>query len=330
VWIRGNFFIPDARRFWIRPSISFLTKYITDNNITHVVSSGPPHSMHLIALGLKKKFPALKWVADFRDPWTNIDFYEKLMLSERADRRHRKMEKEVLLAADLVLSIGHTMNEEFKVTYKDAGGTKQSKFQVLTNGFDSADLATQHIAKDEKFSIAHIGTLVKDRNAPVLWKVLKDMVEQNSAFRALLQIKLVGKVDFYVKQQIAGHHLEPYVKYIDYLPHDEVIVEQRKSKVLLLLANDTKNAKGILTGKMFEYIATGVPVLAIGPMDGDMATVLIETNAGLISDFNDEVLLRRNIEVLFSGQVIVPDPGAVNKYSRHELTKRLCQMLDEL
>jgi glycosyltransferase involved in cell wall biosynthesis len=328
VWIRGNFFIPDARRFWIRPSVKYLSKYVRDNGISHVISSGPPHSMHLIALGLKKKNPELKWIADFRDPWTNIDFYEKLMLSSRADGKHRRMEAEVLLRSDLVLSVGFTMNEEFKEIYKKAGGEEVSKFHVLTNGFDVADLLSDDIIKDEKFSIAHIGTLVKDRNPRALWKMLQAMVQTNKDFASMLQIKLVGKVDFFVKEQLKAHGLDVFVKYIEYLPHDEVIKEQRRSKVLLLLANDSRNAKGILTGKIFEYMATGVPVLAIGPPDGDMARVLSETNSGLISDFDDEIKLKEHIEMLFRGEVIISNVGKVNQYSRHELTKKLCLMLD--
>ena len=135
VWIRGNFFIPDARRFWIKPSIKFLETYLSENKIDYVISSGPPHSMHLIALGLKRKFPLLKWLADFRDPWTNIDFYEKLMLTPMADKKHHRLELSVIKSADCVLSIGSSMSEEFKEMYKASGGINFSKFKVITNGF---------------------------------------------------------------------------------------------------------------------------------------------------------------------------------------------------
>ena len=139
-----------------------------------------------------------------------------------------------------------------------------------------------------------------------------------------------NKVDFFVKEQLKAHGLDIFVKYIEYLPHDEVIKEQRRSKVLLLLANDTKNAKGILTGKLFEYMATGVPILAVGPPDGDMAMVLAETAAGLISDFSDDAKLKEHIEKLFAGEIIASNVDKVNQYSRHELTKRLCTFLDKL
>lgn len=330
VWIRGNFFIPDARRFWIKPSIRYLSDYIQTNTITHVISTGPPHSMHLIALGLKKKFKQLRWLADFRDPWTNIDFYEKLMLSSWADKKHHRQEMSVLKEADIVLSIGNAMNEELREMYLDAGGENPSKFRVITNGFDAEDVSNSEVLKDKKFSVAHIGTLVKDRNPEVLWQVLQDLVKNNLEFKKQLEIKLVGKVDFYVKEQLKAYGLQKYIRMIDYLPHAEVIEEQRRSRVLLLLVNNTKNAKGILTGKFFEYMASGSPILAIGPVDGDLAAILRETNTGLISDFEDKETLRKNILAWFEGGTMGKNEGAVQRYSRYELTRKLCSVLDTM
>lgn len=330
VWIRGNFFIPDARKYWIKPSINYLEDYIQKNKIELVISSGPPHSMHLIAFGLKNKFASLKWIADFRDPWTNIDFYEKLMLSSWADREHHKQELSVLQNADIVLSIGQTMSDEFLEMYKNAGGKDTDKFKVITNGFDSEDLNTGTIQKDKKFSIAHIGTLVKDRNPQVLWKVLKKIASEDADFKAQLEIKLVGKIDIFVKEQLEQFGLTQFVNKIDYLPHNKVIEEQQRSKLLLLLVNNTKNAKGILTGKFFEYMSAKVPILAIGPVDGDLAKIINETNTGLISDFNDEVSLEKNILAYFNGKASEANEAKVNKYSRKELTKQLCLLLDEL
>lgn len=330
VWIRGNFFIPDARRFWIKPSIAYLQKYITDNNIQYVISSGPPHSMHLIALGLKKKFPQLKWLADFRDPWTNIDFYEKLMLSAMANRRHHQLELNVLKNADVVLSIGTSMRDEFAQMYLKAFGQRSSKFKVITNGFDKQDTGNRHLDKDKKFSIAHIGTLVKDRNPDVLWRVLANLIKYNKTFEAQLEIKLVGKVDIFVNEQLEHYDLTRFVNKINYLPHDQVIEEQQKSKLLLLLVNNTKNAKGILTGKFFEYMASGSPVLAIGPEDGELADIIQKTGCGLMSGFTNENQLEKNIMAFFNGTVTQRNEQEINNYERSILTKHLCELLDQM
>ena len=330
IWIRGNFFIPDARKFWIKPSVNYLNAYLKNTKIDYIISSGPPHSMHMIALGLKKQNPKLKWLADFRDPWTNIDFYEKLRLTRLADKKHHTLELNVLQNANIVLSVGETMNNEFQEIYKKNGGIDFEKFKVITNGFDDEDLKSDAISKDRKFSIAHIGTLVKDRNPNVLWKVLQKICNENENFKASLEIKLVGKIDVYVKEAIEKYGLNAYVKKIDYLPHDKVIEEQQRSRVLLLLVNNTKNAKGILTGKIFEYMSARVPVLAIGPTDGDLAQIINETRTGLISDFDDEITLERNILDLFFGKCIDVDIKEVNKYSRKNLTKELCEILNKL
>ncbi len=326
VWIRGNFFIPDARKFWIKPSIKYLKDYLSQNPVDVIVSSGPPHSMHLIALGLKKEFPQLKWLADFRDPWTEIDFYEELMLSKSSDAKHKRLEFEVLNTANAVVSVGKGMNESFKKIL----GKQQEKFHVITNGFDEDDIYKGILEKDKKFSIAHIGTLVKSRNPETLWKVLKQLVNENESFKKDLEIKLVGKVDFFVKEQLEKYGLSSFLHKIDYLPHSEVIKEQQKTKVLLLLVNQTKNAKAIVTGKIFEYLAAEVPVLAIGPTDGDLADILKATGSGLISDFNDENQLKENILALYHKKVITFDKNKIARYSRRELTKELSGVLSAL
>ncbi|MDI1355573.1 MAG: glycosyltransferase [bacterium] len=330
VWIRGNFFVPDARKFWIKPSIRYLTEYIQKNEITHIISTGPPHSMHLIALGLKKKFPQLKWLADFRDPWTNIDFYEKLMLTPIANRRHHRQELSVLEHADAVLSIGQHMSDEFAAIYKSGVGKAADKFKVITNGYDDEDTAGAAVTKDLKFSIAHIGTLVKDRNPDVLWRALKEMLSEDADLKNSLEIKLVGKVDLFVKEQIEQYGLTAYVRKIDYLPHNEVIREQQRSQVLLLLVNNTKNARGILTGKFFEYMSSGAPILAIGPPDGELAAIINETRSGLISDFEDVKGLKENIGALLRGTFPKADQHAIASYSRKKLTERLCKLLDAM
>jgi glycosyltransferase involved in cell wall biosynthesis len=326
VWIRGNFFIPDARKFWIKPSIKHLRDYLLNHPVDAIISSGPPHSMHLIALGLKKEFPNIKWIADFRDPWTEIDFYDQLMLSPSSDKKHKKLELQVLDKADAVVSIGEGMSRGLTRIY----GQRSDKFSVITNGFDEEDIFKGPLEKDKKFSIAHIGTLVKSRNPEVLWKVLSELVNENENFKKDLEIKLVGKVDIHVKESLSKYGLATFVRRIDYLPHDEVIKEQQKTKVLLLLVNQTANAKSILTGKIFEYLAASVPILAIGPPDGDLAAILHETKSGLISDFKDEALLKKNILELYGGKTMNFNVEEIKKYSRKELTGKLAALLNKI
>lgn len=327
VWVRGNFFIPDARKFWIKPSVKFLTGYLEKNPVNAIVSTGPPHSMHLIALQLKQALN-IPWLADFRDPWTNIDFYQDLMLTKLADKKHHKLEKKVLQSADAIVTIGETMKNEFAGI---PGNT--SRISVVTNGYDEEDVFSEEVKLDDKFSLAHIGTLVPSRNPVILWKVLSELVRENKTFAGHLEIKLVGKVDYSVHESIVNYGLEQFVKKIDYLPHREIVKFQQESQALLLLTNNTKNAKGILTGKFFEYLSAKRPVLAIGAPGGDMAEILKQTNAGKISDFKDEIMLKKNIleyyEAYKSGKLECHSKG-IERYSRRELTRKLAVILDEI
>jgi glycosyltransferase involved in cell wall biosynthesis len=328
VWVRGNFFIPDARMFWVKPSVKFLKKYLTENKVDAIITTGPPHSMHLIGLKLKKQL-GLPWVADFRDPWTNIDFYDELMLTCWANYRHHKLEKAVLTKADCTLTVGFTMANEFT-----AMGAKNVK--VITNGFDDDDLdsgiAPKH-SPDKHFSIAHVGSINKARNPVLLWKVLANLVKTNPTFGQQLKIKLIGKVDVAVFDSIATFGLEQYVEKTEYLPHRESIAAMSQSAVLLLLVNRTKNAAGILTGKFFEYMATKRPILTIGPMNGDIARIVNETNCGKVVDFDDESGLKSSILELFANykdnsQRI--NAQNISKYSRNNLTVKLAEVLNSI
>ena len=322
IWIRGNFFIPDARKFWIKPSVKYLKNYLSENPVDYIITTGPPHSMHLIGLGLKKRFAKIPWVADFRDPWTNIDFYKDLKLTKLADKKHHKQERAVLTKADAVITIGNTMKLEFD----ELGG---NNVHVITNGFDEADLPKEHPGKDPKFSIAHIGTLNASRNPQILWEALDGLFKNRPELKERIEIKLVGKVDVSVKNEIKAHGLEACLNLIPYLKHEEAIKEQMKSHLLLLMINNTPNAKGILTGKMFEYISSGSYIMGIGPKDGDAALVLAESKSGEMFGYEDKEDIQRFLEKQLESNEPYK-PGNISAYSRTALTDKLIELLEGL
>jgi len=327
VWIRGNFFIPDARKFWIKPSVRLLSRIIEKEKIDTLISTGPPHSMHLIALKLKKKFPRIKWAADFRDPWTNIDFYNDLMLLSSSDKKHKLLEQSVLANCDAVISIGSSLTEELIALNKNQ---TPEKFFTITNGYDEEDLPKKQVIKDTSFSIAHIGTLVKSRNPEKLWEALLELINEHSEIKSKLILKLVGKVDISVMESIKKYGLIEYVTKINYLPHSEVMEVQQQSRVNLLLVNQTPNAKGILTGKFFEYLSAQTPILAIGPPDGDLARILKETSSGFICDFNEKEKMKSTLLQLFNNVSLTPNKSAIEEYSRKNLTKKLAEVLNSM
>ncbi len=326
VWIRGNFFIPDARMFWIKPSVNYLEKYLKENKVDAIISTGPPHSVHRIALQLHRKLN-IPWLADFRDPWTSIDFYHELKLTKRADAKHHRMEAEVLKEANAVTVIGYTMGEEMKkLVNRD--------YDVITNGFDSEDsIPAESIQLDKKFSIAHIGTMVRARNAPELWSALKDLLIEIPELKNDLEIKLVGKVDLNVKNSLNENGLTPYTNFVSYLQHDEVIKTQASSQVLLLMVNRTPTAKGIITGKVFEYLASGRPIVCIGPYDGDAARVLKEAQTGFMVGFDETEKMKTVIRDLYNQYkqgTLKASIGNIDLFSRKNLTKQLSGVLERI
>ncbi|MBI9038779.1 MAG: glycosyltransferase [Bacteroidales bacterium] len=297
---------------------------IEKNPIDVIVSTGPPHSMHLIAMNLKKKLK-IPWLADFCDPWTNIDFYKDLKLTRFADKFHHKLERSVFQNADKVVVISDGMADDFKNIFN-------RDYEVITNGFDPEDVnPNEKMSLDKKFSIAHIGSLVKTRNPIVLWKVLSSLIKSEAGFKDDLEIRLVGKVDVSVTHSIEHFELDKFVNKINYLQHDGVIKVQKRSQVLLLLINNTPYAKMILTGKFFEYLAAKRPIICIGPCDGDAAKILKQTNSGLISDFNDVNKLKNNIleyYYLFKSNKLISDSTGIENFSRKELTGKLAELLE--
>jgi hypothetical protein len=322
-YIRANYFIPDARKFWIKPSVSYLEHYIQQNNIDVVITTGPPHSMHLIGLQLKEKLN-IKWISDFRDPWTDIDYFHQLPLTKRAKATHIRLEKEVLEQSDAVLVVGETMKENYLKFNKN--------IHVITNGFDTDLTQNSKVFLDRRFTLTHIGMMNADRNPKLLWKVLAEICAEDSTFKSDLKINLVGKVAPQVKNELQLFE-KSTLDFIAYLPHSEVRVYQQKSQMLLLVVNNVPSAKGIVTGKIFEYLEANRPILAIAPTDGDAAAIIKATNSGFVIDFEDETNLKRVIlsnYQAFKKQALHVDSRDIQQYHRKELTKKLATIIKSI
>jgi glycosyltransferase involved in cell wall biosynthesis len=323
LWVRGNLFIPDARVLWVKPSAAYLFKYIEENNIDTIITTGPPHSLHLIGLKLKKQL-GVKWVADFRDPWTTIGYHKDLKLTASADKKHRELEKEVLNTADTIIATSPTTKKEFEaITDKPV--------VVITNGYDVENVTRQTL--DEKFSLAHIGSFLSERNPQILWEALNELIAENPNFKANFQLKLIGAVSQEVLASIAQLGLSAYTKSMGYVPHNEAIAQQRKAQVLLLVEINSEDTRCIIPGKLFEYMVSERPVLAIGPEGSDFADILRSTNTGVFVTYDEKVRLKDAILNYFnhymSGTLKVNAIG-LEHYSRKHLTGQLAMLLNTL
>ena len=321
LWIRGNLFIPDARFLWVNPSVNFLKKYIVENNIDTIVTSGPPHSLHLIGLQLKKDLN-VKWFADFRDPWTTIGYHKALKLSSYAEKKHKALEKEVLNSADTIIVTSKTTKTEFQAI------TSQP-IEVITNGYDVEKVTKQRL--DEKFTLAHIGSFLSERNPKILWQALQELITENPDFKNDFRLKLIGAVSQEVLDTIAEFKLQKHVQNLGYVSHQEAVEHQQKSQVLLLIEIDSEDTKSIIPGKLFEYMVSERPIVAIGPKDSDFAEIITSTNTGVFFTYDEKeklkaLLLKQYQE--YKNQNLKVHAVGLQQYSRKSLTEKLVQILN--
>lgn len=320
LYVRGNFFIPDARVGWVKPSVEFLSKYISENAVDVVISTGPPHSLHLIGMELQKKL-SIKWIADFRDPWTTIHYHKSLRLNKSSERKHKELEALVLKSADFVVVTSPTTKKEFEMI-------TETPIAVITNGYDISEKIDFDM--DSGFSISHIGSLLSERNPEVLWKVLAEICKENTDFKNDLQLKFAGAISKEVKKSLENFQLIDTCKFLGYVSHSEALKLQHRSQVLLLVEINTVETKAIIPGKLFEYLAAKRPIIALGPKESDIEEIITETKSGKFFSYWDDDELKVEILQLYkefkNGNLGIASEG-IEKYSRRELTKQMAALI---
>lgn len=326
-WIRGNWFVPDPRIFWVKPAVNYLTKYLARHPVDVIISTGPPHSMHLIGMEVKRRLN-IKWIADFRDPWTDWDVLPQLNLNKKSWRNHKILEQNVMNQADVVLTVTNNLAKRLAKT----GGI--NKVDVITNGFDAEDFDVAVSVKPAKFKISHVGLLNEGRNPELLWEVLNELCFENEEFKNQLEVVLAGTIEQSVRNTIERfEHLRTKVSMYDYIAHNEILELYQQSAVLLLLVNNTSNSSWILPGKLFEYFSAKRPILGIGELQSEGNEVLQECGYDSFIEYNNKEGIKNRIENLFVsylGDSCEISSDAINKYERKRLTGELANLLDEL
>lgn len=327
VFVRGNFFIPDARKFWVNPSTEYLKGFLQKENIDTIVTSGPPHSLHLIGLKLKKQLPNIKWLADFRDPWTQISYHKELKLTSWAAKKHENLEREVMQKADVILATSYADGENFKKI-----GAKW--VEVITNGFEEVKQQTE---KDQKyFHLTYSGGLEILRNPASLWKALSEIIAENQSFKEDFKLDFYGSLADDVKQTIIDQGLENNLIVHGYVSHQESLNAINAANILLLTNFDNQASKGIIPGKLFEYMATGNPILAIGPTDADVEKILQKTEAGnyfmpqQVEEMKGFILSVYRQWLVNPNQKFETNEKEVQQFNRKNLTSKLVKVVDKL
>ena len=324
LWIRGNLFVPDPRVGWVKPSVRFLKKYLAEHPVDVIVTTGPPHSMHLIGQRLHKEL-GIPWIPDFRDPWSRMYYLKHLPMSARTWRRLRAMEQSVLDDCSTVLAVTPLVQEEFQAQTK-------TPVAMITNGYDGGDF-DQAVEPDGFFNVVHTGLFAADGNPLNLWKALGLKAWADADFKAALRLRLVGKVDREVYDAIAEAGLKDNVIDRGYRDHLTAVREQLAATVLVLPLRNDPEYRPILPGKLFEYLASRRPVLGIGQEDGAMARVLADTGAGVTAGWDNLEAMRDFIDKAweqFKAGGVPPVQGDIDRFSRRSLTRELAALLERV
>tara|TARA_R110002111_G_scaffold66446_5_gene108288 strand:+ start:22220 stop:23506 length:1287 start_codon:yes stop_codon:yes gene_type:complete len=322
LYVRGNYFIPDARKNWVQPSVSFLSDYIENHKIEAIITTGPPHSLHLIGLQLKAKL-GVRWLADFRDPWTTIGYHKDLKLTDSSKAKHIDLEQKVLTTADeIIVTSNHTKNEFQTKT--------EQPITVITNGYDAHSVRLE--GKDEKFTLSHIGSLLSERNPVVLWETLSELIQDDKAFSEAFKLQLIGVVSDDVIESIHQNGLNNHVDVVGYVSHDQALKFQMQSQLLLLIEIDSEDTKAIIPGKVFEYIVSETPILAIGPKDADVEQIIKSTNTGTYFNYQQKAQLKLqilNYFEAFKNKTLTVNAIGLQQYSRKVLTQKLSEIIKQ-
>jgi len=323
--IRGNLFIPDPRCLWIRPSVRFLKTYLKGHPVDMIVSTGPPHSMHLIAREVSKAC-RVPWIADFRDPWTKIFYFKHLSLSNWAKRRHQELERRVLDDATAAVAVSPLVRDEFVQMTK-------TPVYLITNGFDACDKPEGGCGDKEHFNVTHTGLFAADGNPDMLWKVLAKLADEDKQFASMLNIRLCGKTDSQIIKSISQAGLADKLVNLGYQPHKNAVKEQYDASILLLPLRKEPEYRAVLPGKLFEYLACGRPLLGIGQTDGAMARIMDDSARGKTVEWEDapsmESFIRKCWEAFKEGRDIYTGED-ISCYSRQKLAQRYAELMNEL
>ncbi len=319
-WVRLNIFIPDAKIGWIPYAVKAGIKIIDEENIDLIFSSSPPHTVQVIAQKLAHK-SKLKWVADFRDPWLELIHYQANKRLKFVQNYEAKLEKEVLLQADSLITVSAAIKEMF------FNKTNRTDVHVIPNGFDESDIQLTAPSYSNEFIITYTG-IISDTKIPTpLFFAVKKMKSEG-----INNIKLVfaGSICEKCLKEVKDFNLEDSFEYKGYLPHSESVKLLRAATILLLLIDDIPNNKGILTGKLFEYLGSKKPIFAIGPTDGDANKIIEDTNSGNMVEFNHDEKAYLLLKKMYDGWINnnLDYKFNVEQYSRKKQAEQLAKIFN--
>jgi len=327
-YIRSNYFIPDARIGWNKSAIAKASALIQEYNITYIVTTSPPHSSQLIGLELKKKHK-LKWLADLRDPWMSMMYNQFLTRTKASTQKDQKYENQILENADHVTVVGDSMKKEFS--------DRAHNITVITNGYDSDDLNHSETKQEafEKFTLFFMGNFLSQQSFAFFWKTLKQFTHHDPEIANRFRMLIIGNVSEVVQKDIEHHNVTSFIDIEPFQSHDQVIRKMKRSHLLYLPIPKTEGNEMIITGKIFEYLASKLPILSIGPIGGDADYILRNTNRDKIISYGETDELLVQLQNAWSQwksnkNQFYYDNDHHQQFERKSLTEKMSQVLNSL
>lgn len=329
-FIRGNGFIPDARVGWNKFAIRKGAELIAGNEIDCVITTGPPQSTHLVGRKLKQQFPKIKWVADFRDPWSDLYYNKDMMRTTRSQRKDVRLERSVLEDCDVVLTVGPKLGELLRS--KTSLGA--SKFKYIYNGFDHKKMEGIQVIPGEKFEITFIGILTENQPYMSMVEFLKLFL--NGKDGADIKLCFAGDIQAEIKQKIADTFGFIDIEFNGYVEHLKSLELMKRSSLLVNCLADMEHNEILISGKQMEYIATGNPILNIGNPNGDAAVLLRGLENAKTFEKDETLEMSRFTRLVYENwknnepMQTIADKEFVMSKSRFETTRQLAGLLNEI
>lgn len=322
IWVRGNFFIPDARSLWIKPSVRYLTKYLRENPVDAILSDGPPHTNTMIACRLSQK-TTIPWLGDFQDPWTQVDYYQLFPFTKCADRRHHRMEQEAFRTVKKMTIASPTWK-------KDIESIGAKNVDVIYWGYDEDDFAGLVPKKNsDEFVISHAGLFGFDRKPGNLFKALAELKKEIPGFAVKLRIKLAGMIDYSILESVEQNGLNENIVNLGNLKREEALQLTLNSDLLLLPLNKSENIMGRVPGKLFEQLRSYNPILVLGPGGSDVQHIVESTGNGKSFDYEDFEGIKSFVKDVFDNKITISQDD-ISEYSAKNQVKKLASYLNDI
>lgn len=322
IWVRSNFFIPDARSLWIKPSVRYLSNYLKSNEVDLILSDGPPHTNTVIACRLSERF-SIPWLADFQDPWTQVDYFKLLKLTHYARKKHHKLEQKTFEVADKITIASPSWGKELEEI-----GAKN--VDTIYWGYDEDDFRSAAPKRDEKYTICHAGLFSFDRYPETLFKILGELCRENGNFGNDMRIRLAGAVDSSIIKGIEKNSLSENLELLGSISRDEALKMVRSARTLLLPLNKADNAKGRIPGKLFECIRSGNPILCLGPDDSDVSKIIEDTNSGKSFNYGDADGIKKYILEQYNSFVSGDNTTKLKNLEKYSVSAQVDKLSDYL